>query len=140
MTEKPKKKRIIPRCEETSCKKGQVSGYQFCIAHGGGKRCKESECTKTAKTGGYCGTHGGGKRCAHKGCTTGAAAYGYCCFHGGGLRCLADDCMSHRITSSFFCRTHCLLNISTVLNNHKKRNNTDTLSPSTNQKKKKITN
>ena len=32
-TEKPKKKRIIPRCEETSCEKGAVSGYQFCKGH-----------------------------------------------------------------------------------------------------------
>ena len=36
-------------CEREGCTKGAVSGgTPNCIAHGGGRRCKEESCTKSA--------------------------------------------------------------------------------------------
>jgi hypothetical protein len=55
------------QCELEGCSKGiQAGGTPFCKAHGGGKRCQEKDCTKSAATEGstgYCIAHGGGKRC-----------------------------------------------------------------------------
>ncbi|THU53513.1 hypothetical protein C4D60_Mb10t15200 [Musa balbisiana] len=64
-------------------------GTQFCVAHGGGKRCAVPNCTKSArgKTD-FCVRHGGGKRCKTEGC--GKSAQGstdFCKAHGGGNRC-----------------------------------------------------
>ena len=40
----------------------------FCAAHGGGKRCSESGCNKSAVGGSMlCTGHGGGKRCRFEG-------------------------------------------------------------------------
>ncbi|KAK3241634.1 hypothetical protein CYMTET_48617 [Cymbomonas tetramitiformis] len=46
---------------------------EYCIAHGGGKRCQADGCTKSAqgKTE-YCIAHEGGKRCQADGCTKSA--------------------------------------------------------------------
>jgi len=41
----------MPRklCEREGCTKGAVSGgTPHCIAHGGGRRCKEEDCTNSA--------------------------------------------------------------------------------------------
>ena len=78
-------------------------------AHGGGRRCGQAGCTKSAKAGGFCIAHGGGKRCKTEGCTTSAVSRtclvllydirkthadvcpgGLCVAHGGGRRCASE--------------------------------------------------
>ena len=45
-----------------------------CIEHGGGKRCNEEECTKSAvDKSDKCKAHGGGKRCNEEECTKSAS-------------------------------------------------------------------
>ncbi|CAA6665928.1 unnamed protein product [Spirodela intermedia] len=72
------------------CPKSVHGGTQFCVAHGGGKRCAISGCTKSARgRTDFCVRHGGGKRCRSEGC--GKSAQGrtdFCKAHGGGKRCL----------------------------------------------------
>ncbi|KAF1775038.1 AMMECR1 protein [Phytophthora cactorum] len=48
-------------------KSAKEGGY--CIAHGGGKRCREDGCSKSALAGGLCSAHGGGKRCSAPNCS-----------------------------------------------------------------------
>ncbi|KAJ0100564.1 hypothetical protein Patl1_21672 [Pistacia atlantica] len=64
-------------------------GTNFCVAHGGGKRCAVPEGTKSARgRTDFCVLHGGGKRCKFEGC--GKSAQGstdFCKAHGGGKRC-----------------------------------------------------
>ncbi|QHO03737.1 putative WRKY transcription factor [Arachis hypogaea] len=44
-------------------------GTNFCVAHGGGKRCAVAGCTKSARgRTDCCVRHGGGKRCKFEGC------------------------------------------------------------------------
>ncbi|KAF3448642.1 hypothetical protein FNV43_RR09355 [Rhamnella rubrinervis] len=72
-----------------ACTKSVHGGTNFCVAHGGGKRCAMPECTKSARgRTDYCVRHGGGKRCKFEGC--GKSAQGstdFCKAHGGGKRC-----------------------------------------------------
>jgi hypothetical protein len=62
-------------------------------AHGGGRRCIEEGCTKSAEgTTELCAAHGGGRRCATEGCTKSAQGpTDSCTAHGGGQRC-GDAC------------------------------------------------
>ena len=66
------------------CSKPAASaGTQYCIAHGGGRRCQHEGCTKGAVKGGgtqHCQARGGGRRCQHEGCSKSARAPGsvYC--------------------------------------------------------------
>ena len=49
------------------CDKGARDKF-FCAAHGGGKRCKQAGCNKSAVGGSnLCTSHGGGRRCAVEG-------------------------------------------------------------------------
>jgi len=54
------------RCNESGCAKSALGKTDKCAAHGGGKRCNEPGCPKSAlgKTN-KCASHGGGKRCPH---------------------------------------------------------------------------
>jgi hypothetical protein len=62
------------QCEVEGCTKQAVGGgTPHCSAHGGGKRCQEESCLKSAAPEGgtgYCKAHGGGRRCQHEGCLT----------------------------------------------------------------------
>jgi len=64
-------------------------GTQFCVAHGGGKRCVVEGCTKSARgRTDRCVGHGGGKRCISAGCDKSAqGSTDFCKAHGGGKRC-----------------------------------------------------
>ena len=83
-------------CEREGCTKGaQSGGPPHCIAHGGGRRCKEEDCTKLGQGGtGFCIAHGGGRRCQHLGCPMAAIGGGrpHCIAHGGGRRCQEKGC------------------------------------------------
>ena len=59
-----------------------------CKAHGGGKRCMEKDCNKSAQGGTKrCAAHGGGRRCEEPGCTKGAqGTTRRCVAHGGGKK------------------------------------------------------
>ena len=71
------------------CGKSAQGNTDFCIVHGGGKRCAFVGCGNSARGAtNYCKAHGGGKRCAFVGC--GKSAHGttdHCKAHGGGERC-----------------------------------------------------
>jgi hypothetical protein len=83
-------------CEREGCtKQAKCGGTPHCRAHGGGKRCKEENCTKSAiGDTGYCIGHGGGRRCQLEGCTKAAAGGGtpHCMAHGGGKHCQKELC------------------------------------------------
>ena len=83
------------RCEFPGCPKGAADGpSRKCKAHGGGKRCEEPDCGKSARgSSGKCMAHGGGGRCKEEGCTKGSVdASGKCIAHGGGRRCDNEGC------------------------------------------------
>ena len=84
------------QCELDGCTKWiQGGGTPHCVAHGGGKRCQEEGCLKSARCDtGACAAHGGGRRCQHLGCPKGAASGGtqHCQAHGGGKRCQKQGC------------------------------------------------
>lgn len=84
---------------EESCNKLAVCGYDYCVAHGGGKRCSEEGCDKLAKgASGKCKRHGGGPRCVYVGdegpCDRSARdqTTKLCSMHGGGPRCKQPGC------------------------------------------------
>ena len=59
-----KQKRTQHLCKYPDCTKSAQGATDYCIAHGGGKRCIEPDCTKSAAGAtDYCKAHGGGKRC-----------------------------------------------------------------------------
>jgi hypothetical protein len=75
------------RCQQDGCLKSAQGDTGFCKAHGGGKRCQEEGCTKSARGDtGFCVAHGGGRRCQHAGCPKSAATTDtqHCVLHGGG--------------------------------------------------------
>jgi hypothetical protein len=83
------------RCQQLGCPKSAVRGTPHCIAHGGGKRCEREGCSKSAQPGTcHCKAHGGGTRCAHHPCRKPAQGGGtpYCQAHGGGKRCTRGGC------------------------------------------------
>ncbi len=76
-------------------KAAATGGTQHCKAHGGGKRCQQEGCTKSAQSStSYCKAHGGGRRCQHVGCPKAATSGGtpHCMAHGGGKRCHRNNC------------------------------------------------
>ena len=57
------------RCAEGGCNKSAVGGSNFCTSHGGGKRCQIEGCDKSAQSSTkFCVKHGGGKKCQYEGC------------------------------------------------------------------------
>jgi hypothetical protein len=57
------------QCELEGCTKQAASGgTPHCVAHGGGERCQEEDCIKSARGDTeHCIAHGGGRRCQHDG-------------------------------------------------------------------------
>ena len=55
---------MTKKCSFINCTKFALGKTDYCINHGGGKRCIEPECKQSArgKTD-FCSNHGGGKRC-----------------------------------------------------------------------------
>jgi hypothetical protein len=86
----------LPSAADSLVVGGLALGKPNCVAHGGGKRCHEEGCTKSAATGGtlHCRAHGGGRRCHHEGCPKAAEGGGtpHCKAHGGGRRCQQEGC------------------------------------------------
>lgn len=94
----PRSRCIEPGCSKSGCAMEPYMYYGVlytplskCIDHGGG-RCTEPECKKWDAGGGKCIKHGGGIRCIESGCTKSAAVVGNgigerCKAHGGGDRC-----------------------------------------------------
>jgi hypothetical protein len=75
VVKRPIRRRIAMR--EGCTKLAQSGGIPHCIAHGGGKRCQEEDCTNSAAGDtGFCVAHGGGRRCQHAGCPKAAASGG----------------------------------------------------------------
>lgn len=82
----PTHKILIPDFACTVC--CNQGSTQFCIAHGGGRRCTIKGCSRAARDMLYCAGHGGGRRCESEGCTKGAVGSSkLCTAHGGGRRC-----------------------------------------------------
>ncbi|KAL0905878.1 hypothetical protein M5K25_024324 [Dendrobium thyrsiflorum] len=113
------------RCENADCQNGaegktmhfQLHGgglnisegsSKFCIAHDGGRHCREVGCTTVSRDkSGLCIKHGGGRRCIKEECTKGAASgSGLCIAHGGGRRCYKPECTKGAQGSTMFCKAH----------------------------------
>ena len=90
------------------CTKFARSKSDFCINHGGGRRCRHQGCTRAARdTYDYCINHGGGRRCEYEGCNTAARdTYKFCKNHGGGTRCQYQGCKKSARDSYQFCIEH----------------------------------
>ena len=99
--------RVRKSCDENGCMKIARSRGK-CVAHGGGKRCEEHECEKSAQgSTGRCKAHGGGYRCEENGCTKSAqGSTGKCIAHGGGKRCEERGCISSAQGSTGKCKAH----------------------------------
>jgi hypothetical protein len=97
-----------PICKEPGCKKSARNGTDYCINHGGGKRCIEPDCKSGAESPtDFCKKHGGGKRCIEPDCKSGAERpTDYCRKHGGGKRCIYQDCKQSAISTTYFCSKH----------------------------------
>lgn len=81
--------------------------YLFCLRHGGGYRCQEEGCTRSAYSTKYCSRHGGGPRCQWDGCGKGAISNSsYCRRHGGGSRCQHPNCPEGARQGFNFCLNH----------------------------------
>ena len=103
---------------QTATNRWDVPGY--CVAHGGGHRCRYEGCTVAASRDRdgrteFCIRHGGGLRCQHEGCNKGAHWGGengrqFCIVHGGGFRCQAPGCgrgaMENAEGEYIFCKGH----------------------------------
>ena len=96
------------RCTHSGCSKSAVGGSNLCTSHGGGKRCAVQGCNKSAQSStNHCVKHGGGKKCARAGCTKVARGRTlYCAAHGGGVRCKLEGCNRVAIGKNQLCRTH----------------------------------
>jgi hypothetical protein len=77
------------RCNESGCTRSAQGKTDKCITHGGGYRCNEPGCQSSARGNtNKCITHGGGDRCNEPGCTKGSRGKtDKCVVHGGGKRC-----------------------------------------------------
>jgi hypothetical protein len=81
--------------------------YLFCLRHGGGYRCQEPGCTRSAYSTKYCSRHGGGPRCQWDGCQKGAISNSsFCRRHGGGSRCQHPNCPEGARQGFNFCLNH----------------------------------
>jgi hypothetical protein len=104
--ENPHKKQ---RCNYENCtkrKRDKQSG--FCTKHGGGFRCTEKDCTKSARNkNGKCKLHNGGIRCSFEGCNKSAVdGYKHCKQHNGGVRCDVEGCTKSARGKSNKCVVH----------------------------------
>jgi len=61
---------LVNMSKKTGVLKVLMSG-NFCVSHGGGKRCQKEGCTKVQKSNRFCSAHGGGKN-AREGGSNGA--------------------------------------------------------------------
>lgn len=94
-------------CSIVNCFKFAQGSTSFCVAHGGGKRCSEKNCIRSARGGQFCSMHGGGKRCLFPECIKSAiGSTNYCISHGGGKRCLFKACSKSAIIPTLFCKAH----------------------------------
>ena len=92
---------------ETCHKMAHGPTYLFCLRHGGGYRCQESGCTRSAYSTKYCSRHGGGPRCQWEGCVKGAISNSaFCRRHGGGSRCQHPNCPEGARQGFNFCLNH----------------------------------
>lgn len=81
--------------------------YLFCLRHGGGYRCQEPGCSRSAYSTKYCSRHGGGPRCQWNGCAKGAISNSsFCRRHGGGSRCQHPNCPEGARQGFSFCLNH----------------------------------
>lgn len=55
----------VRRCLHQGCTKCAQGSTNYCIAHGGGRRCTFPGCVKGARDKFFCAGHGGGKVCSH---------------------------------------------------------------------------
>ena len=96
------------RCCEPGCQKSAAQGTPKCKAHGGGRRCAFTGCTKSAQgSTTRCVAHGGGRQCAQPGCVKAArGATLYCVSHGGGTRCKFPGCRRGARGRSENCKAH----------------------------------
>ena len=96
------------RCTHSGCSKSAVGGSNLCTSHGGGKRCAVKGCNKSAQSStDHCVKHGGGKKCVCAGCTKVARGRTlYCAAHGGGVRCKLEGCNRVAIGKLRLCRAH----------------------------------
>jgi hypothetical protein len=96
------------RCKEQGCKSGAEGKTDFCVFHGGGDRCIEQGCNKSAVSkSDFCILHGGGKRCKQDECNKSARSNSdFCTKHGGGKRCIEQGCNSGAQGKTYFCVSH----------------------------------
>ncbi|KDO20951.1 hypothetical protein SPRG_14042 [Saprolegnia parasitica CBS 223.65] len=77
----------VPGCNKGIRSRGLCKGHDsdqgggHCIAHGGGRRCSEPGCTRSAQARGRCKCHGGGRPCKYEGCGKNSQRSGYCMTH-----------------------------------------------------------
>ena len=82
----------VQTCALPICAKSSVGATEFCIQHGGGRRCHHVGCTKSSQGATeFCIQHGGGRRCQHVGCTKSSVGAKFCVQHGGGRRCIVTS-------------------------------------------------
>jgi len=96
------------RCYNNDCTKSAIGSTKFCCTHGGGRKCEFKECSKSARaTTKFCAAHGGGKRCTLQDCTKSARGSSMlCAAHGGGKRCSHYECTKSAIGSTGLCTSH----------------------------------
>jgi hypothetical protein len=96
------------RCNELDCTSSAQGKTDKCIAHGGGKRCNEPDCkSKSRDSTNKCVAHGGGKRCNEPNChSISQGKSGKCNLHGGGKRCNEQNCHSNTQGKSDKCIAH----------------------------------
>lgn len=105
----PSKRKSEPKhCTFETCHKmAHGPTYLFCLRHGGGYRCQEAGCTRSAYSTKYCSRHGGGPRCQWDGCIKGAISNSaFCRRHGGGSRCQHPNCPEGARQGFNFCLNH----------------------------------
>jgi hypothetical protein len=107
MEEKTTQRRITKKCLSMGCGKCAQGSTDYCIAHGGGRRCTFPGCSKGARDKSFCAGHGGGKRCAKTDCSKAAVGGStFCTSHGGGKKCSEDGCLKSAQSPTLFCVRH----------------------------------
>ena len=100
------------RCTAFGCSKG-ARDKLFCAGHGGGRRCAEPDCQKSAVGGSLvCCTHGGGRKCSVPDCTKSRQSpTQFCIKHGGGRICSITGCtkVSYCYTFDTYCFNPCIM-------------------------------
>jgi len=103
-----KRKLESKACTYPDCiKMAHGPSYQFCLRHGGGYRCQQDGCTRSAYSTKYCSKHGGGPRCQWQSCVKGAISNStFCRRHGGGNRCQHPNCPEGARQGFNYCLNH----------------------------------